>query len=168
MRFDLSDEVNRDIPPYVRGKLSLYHPKMCDVVINTAMQGGFKAEMCINCGISNATFDKYVNTYPEFKESYEFAELIILREAEKLLQKGARGELPGEAFKYLSKLLDNKYKHLYEKAGNNTEITVNTINLTPEQVSAKIAQKIGSLKAQGVDLGITDQSNIVDAEVIDE
>jgi len=145
----ISDEVVQTIP-YSRGAPTKYHPKMCDIVISTARSGGFKAAMCVNCGVSLCAFDKYLKEHQEFREAFEYAELITLKIQEELLVAGATGQVEGYNFKANAFVLTNKYKSLYDATGKgNTEITINTINMTSDQMQAKIAQKIEKLKAMG-------------------
>lgn len=153
--------ISKDSPAYVpfrrAGSQTKYSSMMCDKVVAVAMEGGFRAAMCVALNISLSTFNNYIRDYPDFADAVEFADLVTLAQQEQLLQDGARGMTEGKYnFTANAFILSNKYKHLYDKAGGggNTEININnnTINLTPEQLTAKIAQKMEQLKIRGIEL----------------
>ena len=161
MKFKVSEQLpNNLMDPIKQGRPSLYDPKMCEIVIEIAKEGGFRAAMCVGLGITERTFNKYIKDFPEFANAVEFAELILLAQQEELLQLGAQGKIKNYDFRANSYILNNKYKQLYDKSGgNNTEVTINTINLTPEQIQNKIAQKLEKLKSLGIETdGSIDQS----------
>ena len=133
--------------------LGKYKPEMCDIVVQVANDGGFHAAMMVALGIGNDTFYRWKREIPEFKEAVEKADLISLALQEAILMDGMLGKIKGYNYSANSKILDNKYKALYQKDGSgNTEITINTVNLTPEQLDNKIAQKLEKLKTMGIEL----------------
>jgi hypothetical protein len=50
--------------------------------------------------------------------------------------------------------MNNKFGNEYKRNASSTEVTItnNTLNLTSEQVTEKIAQKMEKLKSLGVDI----------------
>jgi hypothetical protein len=152
MKFAIREDTETYIP-YQRGVKSLYNPRMCDLVIETAIAGGFHAAMCLSCGITAKTFDNYRKEHIEFNDAVEYADLITLSQQEQKLQDMADGKIKGD-YRATAMLLNNKYRHIYDKtAGSNTEITINTINLTSDQMNAQIAQKLEKLKSMGIEVG---------------
>jgi hypothetical protein len=164
--------VSKDTPEFIpfrrAGGVTKYSSGMCQTVVDVAKTGGFHAAMCVALGISTTTFYRYQSEYPEFKEAVEFADTITLALQEELLLAGAKGTLEGKYnFSANAMILNNKYRHLYDKTTgtNNTEITINTINLTPDQLNAKIAQKLEKLKMMGIELDPKQlQSSIIEEE----
>lgn len=131
-----------------------YKPEMCDVVIQVANDGGFHAAMMVALDIGNDTFYRWKREIPEFKEAVEKADLISLALQEAALMDGMLGKIKGYNFSANAMILNNKYKALYQRTdgGSTTDITINTINLTPEQLDTKIAQKLEKLKSMGIEL----------------
>lgn len=140
--------------PATTGHLGKYRPDMCDVVIQVANDGGFHAAMMVALDIGNDTFYRWKREIPEFKEAVEKADLISLALQEAALMDGMLGKIKGYNFSANAMILNNKYKALYQRdgAGGNTEITINTVNLSPEQLDTKIAQKLEKLKSMGIEL----------------
>ncbi len=150
MKFQINTEIAERLP-YLKGK-SKYDPKMCSVIISTAQTGGQKAQMCINCGITEQTFDKYMSEYQEFKEAYEYAMLHIIADHEALMDAGAKGQIENYNFKANERILSanhKKYQQITDK-GVNTTININTINLTHEQRVEKIKQLTEKLAEKGI------------------
>lgn len=149
----MSKDTQEFIPFRRSGSPVEYSSGMCQTVVNVAKAGGFEAAMCVALNISPTTFRSYQEKYPEFKEAVEFANTIILAMQEKNLQDGIVGKTEGKYnFSANAYVLNNKYKQLYSSASgsNNTEITINQINLSPEQITAKIAQKLEKLQTMGI------------------
>lgn len=133
------------------GRNTKYDSSMCDLVKAIARSGGFHAAMIMACGISKKTFYKWQDDYEEFKEAVEEADTISLAFQEKCLVEGMLGNIKNYNFSANAMILNNKYKTLYTKSGDGptTEININTINLTQEQIDDKIAQKLEKLGAAG-------------------
>lgn len=164
MKYQVTEDTSHIIP--YQGNTSSYNSRMCEVVVSTARAGGQKAQMCVNCGISESTFNNYLNEYPEFKKAFEHAVLIFMADQEALLNAGARGLVKNYNFKANEKILgtlDRKYQSLTN--GSNTTININTINLTPEQRNEKIKQITEKLKAFGIEYEPenSDQNTIIEA-----
>lgn len=132
-----------------------YAEWMCDAVIEVAEEGGYHAAMMLRIGVSKATFYNYRDDFPEFKEALERADLINLARQEKLLLDGAEGNIRNYNFTANAYILQNKYKSLYQrdnKEQNNTAITINNLNLSPEQRDYKIAQISEKLRSMGINI----------------
>ena len=143
----------QDFIPAKAGRTSSYRSEMCNLVIKVAEDGGFHAAMMVALGIGNDTFYRWKREIPEFKEAVEKADLVSLAIQEAALMDGMLGKIKGYNFSANAMILNNKYKSLYQKEANNTtDITINTINLTPEQLDNKIAQKLEKLKTMGIEL----------------
>lgn len=140
--------------PATAGGNTKYRPEMCDVVVQVAHDGGFHAAMMVALDIGNDTFYRWKREIPEFKEAVEKADLVSLALQEAALMDGMLGKIKGYNFSANAMILNNKYKSLYQRAdgGSNTEITINTVNLSPEQLDSKIAQKLEKLKSMGIEL----------------
>lgn len=164
MKFEISENAP-EIVPFKAGRRTDYTPRMCEIVVATAEAGGFRAAMCVNCGISNSTFANYIREYPDFAEAVEYAELVLLAQQEALLTAGAQGKIKNYDFRANSYILNNKYRHIYDKTTGSTEVNINTINLTPEQINEQIAKKYARLRAFGVDIPVEDVKAIDYIEV---
>lgn len=137
-------------------KRSKYTPDMCQTITEIASNGGHVSEMMIALGISSKeTFYRWQQEYPEFKEAYNLSKLVSQAYYERLGLKGALGEIPNFNASTYALIMNNKFSDEYKRSGSggsHTEITVNTLNLSPEQIESKIAQKIEKLKSLGVTL----------------
>jgi len=142
-----------------RGPESRYTPDMCDRILKIASEGGHTAKMMMELGIaSKETFYRWQNENPEFKEAYALSKLVSQAYYEELGLQGAIGEIPNFNASTYALIMNNKFSDEYKRSGSgsHTEITVNTLNLSPEQIENKIAQKLERLKSLGVTL---DQTN---------
>jgi hypothetical protein len=136
-----------------RGPESKYTPSMCQTLTEIASRGGHVAEMMINLGISSKeTFYRWQNENPEFKEAYALSKLVSQAYFERVGLHGALGEIPNFNATTYALIMNNKFPDEYKRSGSgsHTEITVNTLNLSPEQIESKIAQKLEKLKSLGV------------------
>lgn len=141
-----------------RGAPTKYTPDMCDKIIEVAAQGGHITEMRLAIGAySKETWYRWKEEHPEFAEATELAELISLVWWERRGREGI-SEKNFNATVY-AMIMNNKHKNEYSRntGSNNTEITINTVNLSPEQIEQKIAQKLEKLRT----LGITWEAEIV-------
>lgn len=127
---------------------------MCEKIIKVAKKGGHVSAMCAAIGIrSENTFYRWNREIPEFAEAYDCARMHSKAFYEQLLLDCATGNNKDVNVRALEKILSAKFKDEYrESSQNNTEITINNLNLTPDQLSAKIAQKMAVLKSAGVTL----------------
>ncbi len=118
------------------------------------MQGGYHAAMMLACGIGKTQFYEWKNTIPEFKEAVDYADTISLTKLEDTLNKLGTGEYRGNVNAVLA-VLNNKWKTDYSRSASteSTEITINnnTLNLTSEQVSTKITEKLEKMRRMGFD-----------------
>lgn len=164
------------IDPFVNaaGRPIEYAPWMCKKIIQVAMEGGFQSAMMIACGISSgSTLRAWRAKYPEFGEAYAMAEMCQQAYLERIAVDLANGTIERGNATALICLLNSKFKNEYTRAvggNNNTEITINTVNLTGAQMDTQIAQKLEKLKSLGIawdGLVPNAESNIVDAEYDD-
>lgn len=156
------DEIDKPIqilPPLVprqRGRPLKYRPDMCDTIVAIAYEGGMHAAMWTACGISQSQFYEWKLNIPAFRDAVEEADGISLAFQEAVLVKGMLGQIKGYNFNANAMILNNKYKAIYSRSGSgdNTEIIINnnTLNLTSDQITQKIAQKLEKFKTLGVDL----------------
>lgn len=140
------------------GPESKYSPEMCNIILEVAKRGGHVAEMMVQLNIaSKETFYRWQQEHPEFKESYQASKLVSQAFYEKLGLSGAMGEIPNFNASTYALIMNNKFSDEYKRSGSgggHTEITVNTLNLSPEQIESKITQKLEKLKSMGLELGI--------------
>lgn len=142
------------------GKPSYYEPWMCDKIIEVAARGGHISEMCVELGLKSETsYHDWKKLYPEFKEATETAKLYSKAYYEKLNLQGAKGELPGFNGGTMEKIMQAKFSEEYKKdnngtTNNRTDIVINNLNLSPQEVNMKIAQLTEKLRAMGQDIGI--------------
>lgn len=131
-----------------------YKPSMCATVIQVAKEGGFHPAMMLKLGISRTSFYTYIRDYPEFARAVEQADLITQAQHEKNLVECAEGSSKAD-FKATAFVLQTKFNKDYPKdtpETNNTTITVNNLNITPQERDNKIAQLADKLRAVGFDL----------------
>lgn len=145
------------------GAPSKYDPAMCDKVIATAAQGGHIAEMMLSIGIkSKDTWYRWQKEHPEFAEAVKDASTVSLAFHERNLLQGALGMIPGFNATAYAMIMNNKFKAEYSRSGSGgTEITVNNLNLTDEQMLQKIQQKYKRLKSLGIDF---EEGQIIDVQ----
>ncbi len=138
------------------GRPSKYEPWMCDKIIEVAGEGGHIPAMCAAIGIrSEDTFHRWKKEHKEFADAYEEARTISQGVYESLLLQGALGKIKNFNFNAIAMIMNNKFPNDYKRgtgSGSNTEVTINQLNMTPEQVSAKINQKLERLKSMGIEL----------------
>ncbi len=147
--------------PAKRGPKKKFELWMCDAIIEVARTGGHISTMCETIGIkSENTFHMWKKEYPEFASAYEEARTVSKGVYENLLLQGAMGKIPGFNFNAIAMLMNNKFPDEYKRGANgsntnsNTEITINQLTLSPEQVQYKINQKLEKLKSLGVNLNL--------------
>lgn len=156
MSEDISIVMTGEIVPKFAEK-SKYRPEMCDAILKVAKEGGHIASMmmAIDCR-SEATWYVWQDKYPEFKEAVEAAKLISKDFYERLGLMGIMGQIKNFNATTYALIMNNKFKDEYSRgtggASSHTEITYNNLQLPPEQVTQKIAQKLEKLKNLGVDL----------------
>lgn len=147
----MNDEII--VKPKKTGPVPKYQPSYCEEIIKVAAEGGHIAQMrvAIDCR-SKETWYRWINEYPEFKEAVEYAELISQAFYERLGLMGAMGEVKNFNATTYALIMNNKFSDEYKRSGNssNTEITINQVNMTPEQLEQKIAQKLQRLRSFGV------------------
>jgi hypothetical protein len=164
----MSEEEVEFIPARGRGAEKKYQPWMCEKIIEVARAGGFHAAMMNAIDVARATFYAYKKDIPEFAEALEKADMISLEMLEDKLVKGMSGEIKNYSFSANAFTLSNKYKSLYPRAGSGdtTEVTINNLNLTPDQLQNKIAQKYEKLKSLGLSFPFHEQK--IDTEDFNE
>lgn len=132
-----------------------YDPSFCDIVIEVAEKGGWHAAMYRKLGITKKTFQQYRKDIPEFAIAVEEADLILQESLEKTLLGLAKAECKGNlaAIQFLLQVkFRDEYRLSTDVKSESTNITINQLNLTPEQRDYKIAQLTEKLRAQGIDL----------------
>ena len=145
------DEVIKAKP----GPKSKYEPWMCEKIIEVASEGGHIPAMCQAIGIkSEDTFHRWKREHEDFGKAYEEARTISQGVYESLLLQGALGKIKNFNFNAMAMIMNNKFPNEYKRSatGSNTEVTINQLNMSPEQVSAKINQKLEKLKSMGIEL----------------
>lgn len=138
------------------GPKSKYTPNMCQIIIDIAAQGGHIAAMRNALGgISKDTWYAWKDKYQEFKDAVDHAEAVSQEFYENIGLNGITGHLKGFNSTAYIHLMSNKFKEDYSRSGDSkTEINVtnNTVNLTSEQVTQRIAQRLEQLQNLGVDI----------------
>lgn len=125
-------------------------------MIEISARGGHQAEMCIALGLrSEDTFYRWKREIPEFKQMCDEARLYGKVFYDNLLLRGGAGLVPGFNATAIMAVVNNKFPEDYKRGlpGNDTTTTNNTINilqLNPEELDYKIAQKLEVLKSYGV------------------
>lgn len=140
---------------------------MCEKIIEVARNGGHQAAMMLAIGVrSTDTFYRWLEQYPEFKNAYEYSKVVSKAFYEDIGLKGALGMIPGFNFHSYAMTMNNKFPEDYKRSatGGNTEITINTMNLSPDQLDSKIAQKLEQLKAFGVEMDVKALESHIDEE----
>lgn len=137
-----------------RGPKAKFESWMCDKIKEVASNGGHVSAMCLAIGIlSEDTFHRWKKEYPEFKEAYEECKIISKSVYENILLQGAMGQIKGFNFNSIAMIMNNKFPDEYKRGANgsntNTEITINQLNLTPEEINYKISQVTEKLQSLG-------------------
>lgn len=134
-----------------------YRPEMCETIITIAGQGGHIAAMRNALGgICKDTWYEWKEKYPDFATAVKTAESVSLEFYENIGLKGILGEIKGFNAPTYMHLMANKFKEEYSRGSSSdkTEInlTTNTIQLQPEQITQRIAQRLEQLQGLGVDI----------------
>ena len=137
-----------------------YTPDMCDKIIAVASKGGHIPAMMMAIGVkSKDTWYRWIKDYPEFKEAVEFAKISNQAFMEDIGMRAIVGTIPNFNSPTYALVMHNKFREDYKRdvGGNgHTEITINQVNLTSDEISLKIAQKLQKLKGLGIDVGQDD------------
>lgn len=132
-----------------------FEPWMCDKIIEVAAEGGHIPAMMSAINVfSKETWYRWKNDYPEFKEAVEKSEIVSQAFYEKLGLLGTMGQIKNFSATTYMITMNNKFGDEYKRGtgGNNTEITINQVALSSDQLALKIAQKAEQLKMLGVDI----------------
>ncbi len=154
------------------GRPTGYQPWMCDKIIEIASQGGHRAQMIVALGVrSDTTIDDWCEKYPEFKEAYALSKIHSQAFYEELNLKGTMGEIDRFNVTGLALTMNAKFSNEYKRPGstgatNNTEININAINLSPQQIDNKIAQLLEKFKSQGLEWD--GSGDVIDGEIVDD
>lgn len=135
------------------GPQSKYSPEMCQIIIDIGKRGDHITSMRAALGgISKQTWYDWQEKYPEFKDAVEQARLFSQEWWEQAGKNGTVGLLKGFKPNSYAYIMGNKFPDEYKQAGNTTEVTVhnNTLNLTSDQITQKIAQKLEKFKSLGI------------------
>lgn len=130
-----------------------------------AQRGGHQAEMCIALGLkSEDTFYRWKRDIPEFKAMCDEARLHGKVFYDNLLLRGAAGLIPNFNSTAIMGIVNNKFPEDYKRGINGDSAiqntgTINILNISPDEVQYKIAQKIEALKRFGEVYTITDEIN---------
>ncbi len=152
-----------------RGPKEKYTSEMCDTIIEVAKAGGHIDQMCVDIGIrSRDTFNRWRKEHPEFEEAFQTSKMYSQAFYEKLALAGASGKIPGFNVTSLAMIMNNKFPDDYRRSANGggepQQTTVNIINLTPEEIRYKIAQKQELLRQRGQIIDVTPESNQITVE----
>lgn len=147
------------IPAGRRGPETKYSPDMCTVILDIARTGGHIAKMLVELGVCKDTFYRWQKQFPEFKEAVERAKDISQAFYEELGLRGLTGDIPHFNATVYALVMNNKFGDDYRRgSGSNTEVTINnnnhTVQLTADEITQKISQKLDKLKSLGVDLSV--------------
>lgn len=133
------------------GRPSKYEDWMPDLLKKVASEGGHIPAMCVALGISSEdTFHRWKKEYPEFNEAYNEAKVISQAFYEALLLKGATGQIDKFNASAFALLMNNKFSHEYKlHRQESSNVTINNVNLSNDQLDYKIAQKLELLRRTG-------------------
>jgi len=141
-----------------RGPKEKYTPEACEAVIAVAASGGHIPAMIIAAGArSKTTFYTWQDKHPEFKEACEYAKIVSQEFYEDLGVKGITGQIDKFNATTFCLLMNNKFGDEYKRSGtgNHTDINITntTLNLSDDEVKAKIIQKLQNISNLGDDVG---------------
>lgn len=138
------------------GRPSTYKPEYCEKIIDAAAQGKHIAGMMMAINVkSKETWYEWKKKYPEFNSAVEFATNVVSKAFyEEVGLRGMMGEIEKFNATTWATVMNNKFKDEYSRGPNGagTEITINTVNYSSEEMTQKIAQKLEKMKSLGVDL----------------
>lgn len=132
-----------------------YSSDMCTKVVEQASRGGHIPAMMMSIGVkSKDTWYRWQKEYPEFREAVEYAKIVNQAYMEEIGMNAILGRIKDFNASTYALVMNNKFGDEYKKAasGSTTEITFNTLNLSSDEISQKIAQKLEKLKGLGVDI----------------
>lgn len=154
-----SDIISSSVPQsnlVKTGPQPKYKQEYCDIIVKAAAEGKHIPGMMMSIGVrSKDTWYRWQREYPEFKEAVEYADIVSQATHEDIGIKGMTGQIPGFNSTTYALVMNNKFGGDYKRnpsTATEINITNNTLNLTPEQVQQKIAQKLEKLKSLGVDI----------------
>jgi hypothetical protein len=146
------------------GQPTKYKEWMCDKIVEVAQKGGLRAARCIAIGVNRDTYLEWCKRYPDFKAASDWADLLCQAFDEEVLRKISLGEIDAKGFNAHAMRMNNAYKHDYSRSptNNNTEITINQLNISPKERRQLIAQKLEFCSQNGETF-----NNIIDVEAED-
>jgi len=117
---------------------------MPEVLPRIAKEGGHVAAMLVELDICRETFYTFTKKYKAFGEAYEKSKIISQAFYEKVLLKGALGEIERFNFNSVAMILNNKCPDEYKRSAN-TEInyigSINNLkNLDSDSLDKQIAR----------------------------
>lgn len=137
------------------GPISKYNPSVCSQVLEAAKTGAHIPGMMLAIGIrSKDTWYRWQDEHPEFKEAVEYAKVISQAVWENIGLQGTTGNIKNFNASSYALIMNNKFSDEYRRSGtgSNTDITINQLSLTPEQVQQRITQVTERLKALGQEI----------------
>lgn len=155
----------------ISGAPKKYQERFGDIIIDIAKQGGHQAQMMMAIGdalgqsrpISPDTLSRWRKEYKEFEDAYQSAKICSQAFYENLALQGVLGNVKNFNPTTFAMIMNAKFCNEYKRAGATVSIepaqtTINIVQLTPEQLKYKIAQKQALLKQRGqsVELDIDD------------
>lgn len=137
------------------GPPTKYDVSMCKTIIEAAAEGAHIPGMMLAIGIgSKETWYEWKNRYPEFKAAVEYSEVVSQALHEQIGYLGTTGQIKGFQPTSYAMTMNNKFPKDYSRSGtggDHTEITINQVNLSSDEMMEKIGQKLEKLKSLGVD-----------------
>lgn len=149
--------------PNPNGAPIKYKPELCDVIIQVAKDMGFKSAMCVAIGkivndnerpISSSTFNEWRERYPEFEDAWQQCNTILQANLENVALQGAVGNIKNFNLGALALIVNNKFPEEYKRTHNGAatepaNTTINILQMSPEEIKYKIAQKQEYLMQKG-------------------
>ena len=114
------------------------------------------------------TFNNWRKQFPEFEEAWQESIIISQEFCENLALRGAAGLVKNFNLGALALIMNNKFSDEYKRNHNGqssepTNTTINIVNMSPEEIRYKIAQKQEFLMQRG-QIPLSKEPIIIDAD----
>jgi hypothetical protein len=127
------------IEPYESDQRKKYHLERCEDAVRFLAEGHTKTQLCAYWGISFETLQKWINSYPEFKESMDLGMTFSEAKATQVLWEFATKKREGNLGALVFYMCNVYKKNFTQKNDSQSTVTINNIgNLTVSERRAKI------------------------------
>ncbi len=149
-----------------------YRPEMCQKMFDMLKEGALDCELYAALGIAKATFQRWREKYPKFKEAYEEGMPHCEAYWTAIGRRGMMGEIKGFNFSSWIAFMNNKFKWAKDAAreaqnSTNTQINIGNMSVSNGKTNEELIQFIQS-KLDSTGIIVNDTEYKVLPEPVDQ